>query len=411
MKVLLIGHGCAPDMGSEPGNTWNWAKNLADHADVWIITHAYWRPYIQSYVTTNPIPRLQFVYTERLGWWDPLRLPSGRFIHLHYFFWQRHVLRKAAELDAALNFDLIHHVGWGTVSAPPSLWKLGKPFVWGPLGGGQTAPIAMLRCLGMALPGEMLRSLRVTLVPFLPSLRRAVAHAAVIFAVNHETVAVLRRAGARTVPIFSDVGVPRDIIDHPVAERTKAGPVTVLWVGVVEAKRGIDLALETARRISMPNIKLIIVGDGPRAETARRRAHEMHLDTVVEFRGRLPWREVQMLFRSAHLFLFTSLRDTFGTAALEALAAGTPVICLDHQGVGTHLPADAAVKIPVGRPEAVAAAMAQAIEALGRDRDRMTLMSHAGRRFAETECWDRRALAMHTHYLSALGSKVNQPTK
>lgn len=402
MKVLLIGHGCAPNMGSEPGNTWNWARHLADHAEVWVITHVYWKAFIEDYLDTHPLSRLHFIYTERLGWWDPLRLPSGRFIQLHYLFWQQRVLRMATEFDAIVDFDLVHHVGWGTVSAPSPIWKLGKPFIWGPVGGGQTAPVAMLRSFGKELPAEILRSMRVKLLPFLPSLRRSIANAAAIFAANRETVATLQRAGARSVPLFADVGVRRDMVEHPRAERPTSGPMTVLWVGSLEPNKGVGLALEIARRVGMPDIKFVIVGEGLQARAVRWRADRMNLDAKVEFRGWLPWQEVQDLFRSAHLYLFTSMRDTFGTTVLEALAGGAPVVCLDHQGVGTHLPADVAVKIPVGKEDVVAAAMAQAIETLARDRKRLALMSHAGRCYAETESWDRRASRMHEQYLSAL---------
>jgi len=67
---------------------------------------------------------------------------------------------------------------------------------------------------------------------------------------------------------------------------------------------------------------------------------------------------LQQRFAEADLFVFTSLRDTFGTVNLEALAKGCPVMCLNHQGVGTHLPDAVAIRVPVTTPEAVVHAMA-----------------------------------------------------
>ena len=168
MRILLTGHGCAPDSGSEPGMTWNWAVNLARNNDVWFITHAHFRPEIERHMVREPIPRLHFTYTGRLGWWDPLRLPSLRGIRFHYVFWLRRVLQLARELDALHDFDVVHHLGWSTVSAPPLLGRLGKPFVWGPVGGGQTTPTALLGCYGRELPAELLRTLRVRTPALLP---------------------------------------------------------------------------------------------------------------------------------------------------------------------------------------------------------------------------------------------------
>ncbi|MBX6740949.1 MAG: glycosyltransferase family 4 protein [Acetobacteraceae bacterium] len=402
MRILLIGHGCAPDSGSEPGITWNWAANLAGMHDVWVITHAYFRPLIEEYLARKSIPRLRFAYTERLGWWDPLRLPSTRWIRLHYHFWQKRVLQMAKELDAEHDFHLIHHVGWGTVSAPPLLWRLNKPFVWGPIGGGQTTPWRLLGSYGRSLPGEFLRTLRVLLLPYSPALRRAASQAAAILAANHETANILQRVDATAPQLFADVGVPPHLLKEPPPPRPTEGPFTVFWAARLEARKGISLCLDVARQVSDPNIRFVIAGDGPLASSARRQSSRLGLANRVTFLGPRPWREIQALNRSAHVFLFTSIRDTLGTATLEALAGGAPVICIDHHGVGAHLPKEAAVKVPVGSARKVAATMACAIEELAADRSRLAAMSRAARRYAETVTWDRRSAAMQAHYAAAV---------
>src|SRR4029453_6487332 len=42
------------------------------------------------------------------------------------------------------HFDVAHHVGWCTISAPPLLWRLPIPLVLGPGGGGPTTPPPLL---------------------------------------------------------------------------------------------------------------------------------------------------------------------------------------------------------------------------------------------------------------------------
>lgn len=398
MKVLLVGHGCAPNRGSEPGVTWNWAINLAEKAKVWVITHEFFRPAIEEYVAEHPVDSLHFAYVGRVGWWDPLRLPSQRFIRFHYMFWQRRVLELARELDGIVDFDLIHHISWGTVSAPPLLWKLRKPFIWGPVGGGQTAPFRMISCYGTKIPTEFLRTLRINMLPFLPAVRQAVASTTTIFAGNPETASVLRRAGAGSVLLFHNVGVPQSILTQPLEVRSVVGPFIVLWVGGMIATKGISLCLRVAHATKSTDVRFIVVGDGPQAGASRRLARRLRLNDRVEFKGQLPWRQVQTLFRSAHVCLLTSIRDTFPTSTMEALAGGTPVICIDQHGVGAHLPESATVKVPVGRPTVVATAMAQAIESLSQDRGRLAAMSCEGRRYAESQSWERRTDDIHAHY-------------
>src|SRR3546814_6341681 len=97
----------------------------------------------------------------RTRWWDLWRPERGeRGIHLHYLLWQKAAFDLARDLHARHRFDLVHHVSWGTVNAPPALWRLGPPFVWGPLGGGQSAPLRFHRYLGPAVVKEALRAAR-----------------------------------------------------------------------------------------------------------------------------------------------------------------------------------------------------------------------------------------------------------
>src|SRR4030095_7256423 len=97
---------------------------------------------------------------------------SELILRIHYMVWQRAVVREAARQHRRYQFDLVHHLSWGTISAPPLLWRLPIPLVWGPVGGAQTAPRAYRRYFGSAWRDELLRTLRVNLATRLPGLRR-----------------------------------------------------------------------------------------------------------------------------------------------------------------------------------------------------------------------------------------------
>ena len=118
---------------------------MARYHDIWVITRANNRPLIEAELARNPQTR------------PPLRLSgishAGRAFgsaadvgsHLYYYLWQLRILGIARALHAEVRFDLVHHVTFVRYWAPSFLCFLGVPFVWGPVGGGESAPRSFWR--------------------------------------------------------------------------------------------------------------------------------------------------------------------------------------------------------------------------------------------------------------------------
>ena len=205
LHILIVGHACFPDMGSEAGVTWNWAWHLAERNRVWVIAHGFRRPLVEQYMHDHPRPNLHFIWVGPLGWWDPWNDPTKpRGLRLHYLLWRHAAVAAAKRLMAMESIDIVHHVSWNSISAPPLLWRTGKPFVWGPIGGGHVLPWRFLTSVGRAAVPELLRNLRVGMMPWTPSLRRTVARTDLLLAANDESATVLRRAGAKDVELLPD---------------------------------------------------------------------------------------------------------------------------------------------------------------------------------------------------------------
>ncbi len=91
-----------------------------------------------------------------------------------------------------------------------------------------------------------------------------------------------------------------------------------------EVKRVKDVIRVFARvRRAMP-ATLLMVGDGPDRSDAEQEARELSVSDDVRFLGRLD--TVANLLQSTHLFLLPSQTESFGLAALEAMACGAPVV-------------------------------------------------------------------------------------
>jgi len=81
-----------------------------------------------------------------------------------------------------------------------------------------------------------------------------------------------------------------------------------------------------------PPLRLIIAGDGPDRVALTRYAAELGVASRVELPGQLSREALRRLYARADTFVLPSERESFGIAALEARAAGLPVIAMLASG-------------------------------------------------------------------------------
>jgi glycosyltransferase involved in cell wall biosynthesis len=106
--------------------------------------------------------------------------------------------------------------------------------------------------------------------------------------------------------------------------------VTLLYVGRVSPDKGLDFLLQAFSRVhkNRPNVRLVIVGDGPGLADLKVKAS----GEPVHFMGRIPHESLPSIYAHADLFVFPSTTDTFGKVVLEALSCGLPAIVSDVGG-------------------------------------------------------------------------------
>jgi glycosyltransferase involved in cell wall biosynthesis len=399
MRIALVGHACSPYVGSEPGITWNWAIHLAALHEVTLLSHPQHRTDVETELAKLPLPNLKIQWITLPGWIDPWKPEKGeRGLRLHYRFWQNAALRALRQLHATAPFDLVHHVSWGSLQQPSPAWKLGIPFVWGPVGGGQVWPAAFLGYAGAGAKTERFRRLMVRLTRFNLPVVRAARHADLILTINRETAKIVDGIGARRAEHLTDYGTKESWLSAPVTRQASAGRLSMLWGGRCEPRKGLPLVLEAMAKRNDPQIQLTVAGSGPSLEQWKQLASKLGVAERVSFLGQVPWARMGELFAGCDALIFPSLRDSQGTIVLEAMARGVPIIALDHQGVGTVVPADAGVKVAVTTPQQTIAGLAEAMRMLADDPERRLAMGRAAAAFSAEQTWEKRVARMSVWY-------------
>jgi glycosyltransferase involved in cell wall biosynthesis/peptidoglycan/xylan/chitin deacetylase (PgdA/CDA1 family) len=403
-RLLLAAYACDPGRGSEAGGGWNRAVQAARFCDTSVICEetefaaAVRRRLEQS----GAVAGLRFYFVPQRRWESLLwRVPGLGY--LAYNLWQRRVVPLARRLHRENPFDLVHQVNFGTFREPGYLWKLGVPLVWGPLGGTQNYPWRYLGAAGVG--GACVEALRSACnylqLRLMGRVRGAARRAAALLAANSTAQRDFGRVLGVVSQLFPDTGLAA-VLPAPRGPRAP-GPLRVLWAGHLIPRKALGLLIEALARLpgDVP-CEVRVVGDGPEKLRWQRLARRRGVEHAVTWLGWLPHAAMQEQYRWADVFAFTSLRDNLGTVVLEALGAGLPVVCLDHQGVHDVVSEACGIKIPVTRPRDTAARLADALRTLAADAALRQRLGAAAVERARQYTWSRQGGSMADVYRQVL---------
>jgi glycosyltransferase involved in cell wall biosynthesis len=390
MKLLLSAYACNPNRGSEEGNGFNWLwESAALGHEVWCLT----TPRGQADLTKLLAERAADPVAQRI---HPVYITVPKLVdyayrwqpgvYLHYIVWQYRAWRAARELDKQVNFGVVHHVTYNSLQMASWLWRLQKPLLLGPLGGGMVAPDSLRRFLPDWFKTETVRNLISSLLTtFDPNVRQSMRHAALVMAANSDTAALARRLGARKVALSMSAALPESFIPEAYEPRPplEGRELRILWLARVYPRKGLHLTLAALGQVDKRiKFHLDIMGDGPVGHLVPGWIAEAGLQDRVTWHGSVPYAATRAAYLSHDLFMLCSLRDTYANQYLEAMALGLPILTLDHHGAADFIPNAAGIKVPVQSAEATVAALARAVEHLYDHPAELAQMGRAGIAYA-----------------------------
>ena len=168
------------------------------------------------------------------------------------------------------------------------------------------------------------------------------------------------------------------------------GDKVLLYVGRIESLKGLDLLAHTAAQMqSVEKVKVLVVGgdDGKNQELDRikRLTKELNVDHLFEFIGRVDQEELPSYYNAADVCIVPSFYESFGLAALESMACGTPVVASRVGGLPTVVKHGRTGYLQSWRcPEA----FANSVEMIISSQSLRDSMGRAARDQAETLGWD-----------------------
>jgi glycosyltransferase involved in cell wall biosynthesis len=140
-------------------------------------------------------------------------------------------------------------------------------------------------------------------------------------------------------------------------------------------------------RQAVPQVRAIVVGDGPEHGALRQLADDLKLGSSVQLLGGLPDDEqVARLYGDADVFCLPSVQEGFGIVFLEALASGLPIVATNAAAIPEVVPHERAGLLV--RP-GDSAALAAALVTLLRNPDQRAAYGRFGMDYVQQYDWGR----------------------
>lgn len=396
LNVLVNAYAVSPAWGSEPGMGWNWVSNLASFCNLYVITEGEWKNEINVALKSHPYKdNLHFYYLPvsediRKKCWNQ---GDWRFYY-HYRKWQNRALIKAKEIIKEVHIDIIHHLNMIGFREPGLLWTIeGIKYVWGPVGGMETMPIAYLKGAGLktALFNRFKNTINTFQYRYQPNVRKAMRRADAVVAATRGCQRKIMEFYHKDIFLLNETGCY--LIDKTFSQKGRTGVLNILWVGKYDFRKQLGLAIKAIAEVKDLNVRLRIAGEGEQAPY-KTLAEELGIEDKIVFLGKVNHDEMNDLMQDSDVFLFTSIMDATSTVVMEAMQNQLPIVCFDTCGFGTVVNDQIGIKIPLSNPEQSVVDYGKALRMLFQDRNKLSQLSVGCKERVQEFEWSYKAKKM-----------------
>lgn len=385
MNILV--HACYinPNKGSEFSVSWNYVLQMSQNHHLYVLVGSTTEDLGDYSALKNvSIPNVDFIFPDTgrafkiTNWFYHVVLHyAGAWTrYIAYSFWNRHIYRSLkSNTDLLKKIDLIHFlspVGWHEIGY---LYKLGKPCIWGPVGGftncrkdfyshyvktkGRKIALKNFSNAFSALTSrhvrQAMKSYDLVIANTTDTLR---------FIEKHYKTKQLVYFPENSMRICESEIKPESMVGEKYAALLNGGRIECIWCGSLFDGKMPGMLLDIAGQLRNKNlIHINIVGGGYLEAYLRSRIESEGLSDVVSLCGQLPRDEVRSHFASAHLHLLTSSYEANTTVMFEAMEECVPSFVFDHFGMA-DLVKDGKTgrKIPVSDCETMCRSFATALD-------------------------------------------------
>jgi glycosyltransferase involved in cell wall biosynthesis len=249
------------------------------------------------------------------------------------------------------NVDVIHQLTSISFREPGYLWKLNKPFFWGPISGNVKIPFGFFGLLTFRNRFfQALRNLSIIIqLKFSKRIHLAAKKSSFLYCVTKEDFNYFSKINKENCVSLLDVGSVKYNLATSGHSRNEE-VLNFVWIGRIVYSKAIEILIHTVNNINHTNYKdkvhFKVIGNGPDYNKNRILAEKLKIDNI-SWIGEVSHVDTMELLKSSDCLIHTSIREATSAVVLESLSFGVPVICHDAFGMSIAVDNTCGVKIPM----------------------------------------------------------------
>lgn len=353
LRVLIVSENISLNMGGESSLPFYYAKLLQQRGvEVFLACHDRVAKEIEvafsdlgpriHLVEDSSLQKALFRLGEKLG----NRVKVSFTEQLIHIITQSQIQKIARKLATEQKIDAVFEPAPITPKGLSFMHNVGVPVVIGPLCGGMNFPPAFAD-----MDSKIARLLMKTgrwLANFAHKVAPGKLYADIILVANLRTARALPAGVRGRVLQLFESGVDLDLWRAKPGDREiEDRGVRFVYSGSFTDLKGIPFLVSAFARVAEvePDCELHLIGGGDLDQVIRSQVKDLGLEQRVTFHGWVDRPEAARILRDSDVFVMPSLRECGGTAVLEAMALGKPVIVTRWGGLADYVTPDCGILV------------------------------------------------------------------
>lgn len=390
-RIALITYDISPYRGSEASVSWNFVTKMSRHVHLTVI---YGRDgsEIDDYIVDHPLNNVDWIGIEKK---DVGRFGRGLrqdyYYSLYYRQWHKEAAATVKDLVEESKIDLIHYLNPIGFKEPGWCWKIKSvPYVWGPVMAVENRPLKLFRAYTLKTKVTVLvrRVIHNSLFRFIPRIRKSFKASDTIFAATPNGKRMFKKIHNIDAEYLPENGIAKMERDTAVS-LAKDEDLQIIWVGRVnDENKAIVILLDALLKTKSIKWHLHAIGEGSVRTNVKKRIAA--IESNITWYGKIPRDQVQKIFMSSHLHVISSMGEATTTVIWEAMSKCIPTMTLDHCGMSGVVCDKCGIKIPIESYNKVTTRMADEIDRLITEPERVKKLSEGVIKCSKRFMWDNR---------------------